>query len=296
MALGLASVRACLISSPAAKAAAGLVFLGLCACSGSRESPNVVVITVDTLRADSLGVYGNPEGHSPHIDAFAQNAVVFEDAVTAIGTTFPSHASMFTGLYPKNHGVRWNGDGLDDRSTTLAEVLQEAGYETAAFVSPGSMLERGGLQQGFSVTDEFWTRESPRYVRAGDEVNARARSWLDSRSDERFFLWLHYFEPHTPYEVSEYSKTKHASAGYQGVFSHGASPAALRKLGTEVPWSEAERAAIRALYDGGVRAADRLVGSEQSHRSVGKRGFLIKFGDGSPPIPPRNVIKIAVFR
>ena len=118
----------------------------LSACAEPSEPLNVVLITLDPFRADALGIHGNTGGHTPNIDSLADESTVFSNALTPIGTTHPSHASMFTGLYPKNHGVRWNGDGLDEGFTTLAETLAGEGYETAAFVSVGSMLRRGGLR------------------------------------------------------------------------------------------------------------------------------------------------------
>ena len=230
--------------------------LGLQACARSGDQFNLIVITLDTLRADALGTYGNPYGHSPHIDAFAKDAVVFENAIAAIGTTFSSHSTIFTGKYPKNHGVMWNGDALDNRFTTLAEILSAAGYETAALVSLGSMLSRGGLQQGFSTVSDLV--ESEPALRDGVDVNEMAISWLDSREERPFFLWLHYFEPHAPYRLTQFARER--MAGYQGPLAAGASVKAFYSLGHEIPWTPEEVRALRALYDGEVRETDRLIG------------------------------------
>ncbi len=165
--------------------AALIVTSSLGACSRPSEALNVVLITLDTLRADALGTYGNPLGLSPHIDTLAASATVFDNAVSAIGTTFPSHTTMLTGLYPRDHGVRWNGDGLGDGFTTLAETLAERGYQTAAFVSVSSLLTRGGLHQGFSV--QIDPPEKSPHALPSEEVNQRALSWLDVRSEEPFF-------------------------------------------------------------------------------------------------------------
>lgn len=219
---------------------------------------NLIVITIDTLRADALGIYGSPHGNSPHIDAFARDAIVFDDAVTTIGTTIPAHATIFTGLYPKNHGVMWNGDALDDRITTLAEILSAAGYDTAAFVAWGSMLSRGGLHQGIATLSDPPDSGPAPAVRDGDEVNDLARSWLATRRDKPFFLWLHYYEPHAPYRLTESARER--LAGYDGPLAAGASIRTFYSLGKEIPWTPEERRALRALYDGEVCEVDRLVG------------------------------------
>ena len=131
-----------------------LLLLAGCARSEGPLSPDVVVVTIDTLRADHLGAYGSPHPLTPHLDAFAEEAAVFENAVTAIATTFPSHSTLFTGTYPRTHEVRWNGHSLDGSWTTLAEVLSDAGWETRAAVSYRAMVNRGGLGQGFDVVSD----------------------------------------------------------------------------------------------------------------------------------------------
>jgi len=224
---------------------------------GRARRPNVVLITIDTLRADALGLYGNPGGHSPNIDALGAGAVVFDNAVTVMGTTVPSHATMFTGLYPKRLGVRWNGDTLDQRFATLAEILSRAGYETAVFVSWGLLLSNGGLDQGFPNADRV--EDNPELgLRSGDEVNGVAIPWLASRNDRPFFLWLHYYEPHAPYRLTSYAREQ--LAGYRGPLAEGGSVQAVYSLGREAPLAPEDVRALRVLYDGEVREADRLVG------------------------------------
>ena len=120
----------------------------LFACSGATQAApprdvDVVVVTIDTLRADVVGCYGDEGGHTPNLDALAARGARFSSAIAPMATTFPSHASMFTGAYPRRHGVRWNGHQLGDEWTTLAEVLQGAGYQTGAFVSYRAMLANG---------------------------------------------------------------------------------------------------------------------------------------------------------
>ncbi len=228
------------------------------------DRPNLVILTLDTQRADFLGTYGDRRGLTPKIDAFAADSVVFADAVAAIGTTVPSHATLFTGLYPRRHAVHWNGDRLAPRFETLAETLAKAGYDTAAFVATGSMLWRGGLGQGFRRFDPEPGADAP-LVRSGEEVDAAALEWLAERgsrstSGRPFFAWLHYFEAHSPYPLTDRARVEMARTGYDGPLARGASTEELQALGRRIPWTPAERAALRALYAGRVADLDRWVG------------------------------------
>ncbi len=217
---------------------------------------NIVIITIDTLRADALGTYGNTGDHSPHLDAWAADAVIFDQALTAVGTTFPSHATLFTGLYPKHHGVRQNTDRLDDRFTTLAEILSAAGYDTASFVSLGPMLRRGGLHQGIDTASDGPKTKGP--ARSGGQVNEMAVPWLSARGERPFFLWLHYFEPHSPYPLTPFAREQ--LGDYTGPLAEGASVKTFYRLGDEIPWTPDEMRAVRILYDAQVREVDRTVG------------------------------------
>ncbi len=218
--------------------------------------PNVLLITVDTQRADSFGIYGNPGGHTPNIDRLAEKSVVFERATAPMGTTFPSHASLFTGLYPRRHGVRYNGDRLGEEVETLAETLREAGWETMALVSYGSMVSRGGLGQGFVRTSHEQSGEHS-VAASPVRVTGMARGLLSRKRPFPFFMWVHYFQPHSPYEPTPYSEEQ--LAGYDGPLAAGASVQQFYNLAKN-EWRDEDRTAIRALYDGQTREADRTVG------------------------------------
>jgi arylsulfatase A-like enzyme len=220
-----------------------------------------LLITLDTTRVDSLGIYGNPSGHTPNIDRLARRGVVFDNAVAPIGTTFPSHASMFTGRYPRHHYVRSNYDVLPDSFDTLAELLKQAGYQTAAWVSFQAMLDVGGLHQGFDERSGPLTKKEKESgkQRPGPDVNRMALPWLTQSRDAPFFAWLHYFEPHSPYTVTPYASEQ--LRGYSGPLADGAPVRVFYSLGRRIPWSPEERKAIRVLYDGEVREADRFVGN-----------------------------------
>jgi len=213
-------------------------------------------VTIDTLRADRVGAYGCPEAISPTIDALAKGGAEFENAVTTIATTTPAHASLFTGLYPREHGVRWTGGRLDDRFMTLAERLGAGGYETAAFIAMPSMIRQGNLGQGFLTTSEGPT--TPIDIRPGADVNRLALEWLARPHEKPFFLWLHYFEVHSPYRLTRFAKEN--LEGYTGPYAEGASVEMFYAFGTALaPPTPENRRAINVLYDGEVVESDALV-------------------------------------
>lgn len=227
--------------------------------------PHVVVLSIDTIRADALGCYGSEKGLTPELDALAARGVRFADAIAPMATTFPSHSSMFTGLYPRAHGVRWNGDSLGEEHLTLAELLQMDGYATGGFVSYKAMIARGGLKQGFDVVSDaavtFGKKTHEERIRSGAEVNQLTFEYLDSgvaEGEKPVFLWLHYFEPHSPYPMTDYAKER--LNGYDGPLADGASVEeffGLSKPANRTP--EAPRV-MQDLYDGRVLDTDRLVG------------------------------------
>jgi len=218
--------------------------------------PNILLITIDTQRADSFGIYGNDGGHTPNIDRLAKKAVVFDRATSPIGTTFPSHASLLTGLYPRGHGLRYNGDVLGDELVTMAEVLQKAGYETMAFVRYGPMVSRGNLGQGFTRTSHEKGGDAA-YHTDPARITAMATGLLRRKRPFPFFMWVQYFQPHSPYELTPYAKKK--LEGYEGTLADGATVKEFYALKKE-KLTDADRKAIRALYDGETREADRTVG------------------------------------
>ena len=168
--------------------------------------PNIVVVVVDTLRADHLGCYGYTKGTSPHLDAFAEESTLFEDAVAQSSWTRPSVASMMTGLSPRAHLANRREDALPAGVRTLAEVLAELGYETAGFVTNTNVAAAFGLDQGFT-TYELLLDADPRlgYARANELVE-RARKFLEEESRSGpWFLYLHATDPHDPYSFTERS-------------------------------------------------------------------------------------------
>jgi len=170
--------------------------------------PNVLLVTIDTLRADRLGSYGAPGALTPALDGLAARGVRFATAIAHSPLTAPSHASILTGRTPLRHGVRDNGGfTLREDVPTLAEAFGRAGYRTAGFVSGFPLDHRFGFARGFELYDDRLPHgDDPRraaYVeRTAEATTAAALRWLDEAGATRpWFLWVHYFDPHAPYEA-----------------------------------------------------------------------------------------------
>ncbi len=177
---------------------------------GAAAGYNLLLISLDTVRRDHLGTYGYAAAETPNIDALVEHGFQFENAITPVPITLPSHASMMTGLYPPRHGVRDNGlYRLAAEHTTLAERLSSQGYETAAFVGCFVLDKRFGLDQGFDMYN-FEVGEGGYFPsnfdfnqRSAGAVTGAAMQWIGGRRGARdgkpFFMWLHYFDAHVPY-------------------------------------------------------------------------------------------------
>lgn len=173
-----------------------------------REEPmNLLVITLDTTRADRIGCYGYMEALTPAIDSVASEGVLFERAYTPAPLTLPSHASLFTGLYPPEHGVITNGRArYSSANKTLADLLSESGYQTAAFVASFVLDARFGLDRGFQFYDDE-IRDTSHHddilhrERNGSAVVNSALVWLERRPPGPFLCWVHLYDPHAPYQL-----------------------------------------------------------------------------------------------
>ena len=175
-----------------------LLCIGLLAC-GAPAPVSLVFVSLDTVRRDHLSAYGYERETSPRLEALAGESAVFDNAFAQHVNTHPSHASMFTGLYPNVHGSIYNGMRLPGDRATLAQLLAGAGFRTAAFVSGATMTAQTGLDRGFEVYDD----ELGAARRDGRATVALARSWLKQRPrGERFFLFVHLFDAHGPYTPS----------------------------------------------------------------------------------------------
>ncbi|HJS58571.1 MAG TPA: sulfatase-like hydrolase/transferase [Vicinamibacteria bacterium] len=230
----------------AGRCALGLVLL-LAACRRGPERPNLLLVTIDTLRADHCSAYGYGKPTTPRLEALARDGVRCELAYAPMPSTGPSHATMFTGLLPRRHGVRKNGHVLGGRHRTLAETLARAGYRTHAIVSSFILGRRFGLDQGFASYDESLSGSAdPKEAlfQTADRARRKAVDWLRTSGDlgstrpaQPFFLWVHIFDPHEPY----------------------APPLEHRRPFAPPDESDALRSAL-ASYDGEVRFADAELG------------------------------------
>lgn len=167
------------------------------------RAPDLVLISIDTLRADRLGLYGYDKPTSKVLDSFAREAVVFERHQAQSPLTLPSHASMLTGRDPDRHGARSDATyRLTEQAVTLPELLAASGFVTGAFVSSSLLDPAFGLDQGFSIyAGDFATDRGPQATPAS-ETTDRALAWLDRRErDERLFLFVHYYDPHKPHRA-----------------------------------------------------------------------------------------------
>jgi arylsulfatase A-like enzyme len=255
------------IAAVARGAACVLPLIAIGACAPQPPSQRIVLVTIDTLRADHLGSYGYPRGVSPFLDGLAEQSAVFDHAFSSCSHTAPSHASLFTSLQPAQHRLLVNGEHLDDKLLTIAELLSEHGYRTAAF-TPVKFLN--GLNAGF---DHFGSSKS---YESADAVLGRAFEWISGTgTDESSFVWIHLFDVH------EWVEPKHLqrpsirwvieNAQLQGgdlrswLGEHHGLPSNL---------SEGRVPLIRAInrYDGQLYAVDRAL--KDFYGRLGELGLL----------------------
>ena len=245
------------------------------ACS-EPPPPSVLIITLDTTRADRLGPYGHALADTPTYDALADAGTVFERAYSSCPLTIPSHSTMFTGRYPPSHGVRDNGDFvLGPDQVTLAERLKEAGYATAAFTSAFPTQARWGFDQGFDVYHDPLKRPPTqldwRDRREAREVVDDALSTLPTMGDAPLFVWAHFFDAHWPYEPPEPYLSEHAGRPYDGEIAY--TDAQVARL---IQWWDSNRpnSLVIVTADHGEGFGD---GGEKTH------GFLLH--DGTIHVP-----------
>lgn len=208
-----------------AAAALGLRWLVSSKPPAERPRPSLLLVTIDTLRADRVGAYGGPPGLTPNIDALAGQGVVFEEALASVPLTLPSHATILSGLEPVLHGVHDNGTFVfpPDRAT-LATMLKTRGYVTGAFVGAYVLDRRFGLARGFDVYDDaIERREGAGNVleseRRCDAVAAAAAEWVGKQAAP-FFAWAHFYDPHAPYDPPPEAAGRFPGRPYEGEVAH----------------------------------------------------------------------------
>ena len=236
----------------------------------SQDTPaNLLLISLDTVRADHLGIYGAQDANTPNLDRLGREGAVFTAASSAVPLTLPSHATLMTGLLPLHHGLRLNGLGrLPESHTTLAETLSASGFQTAAFVGAFVLDHRFGLDQGFSLYDDAIERSrdgrSPRLEseRPAGVVVDRALAWLSGSSQKQpFFLFVHLYDAHAPYLPPEPWRERFAKNPYAGEIAYvdqqvGRLIAELEKSG------ELDRTLVVVLADHGESLGEH---GEETH-------------------------------
>jgi arylsulfatase A-like enzyme/tetratricopeptide (TPR) repeat protein len=213
---------------------------------------NLLLVSIDALRADRLGYAGHAAARTPRLDGLAARGLAFSQARTVVPLTLPAHASLLTGTLPGRHGVRDDGQVLGEEHATLAEVLRGAGYRTGAFVGSFLLDSRFGLARGFDgYFDALDPARHGALERRGDEVVGQALAWLDEAPQRPFFAWVHLHDPHAPYDAPE---------------PHAAPPAA----------------GPAAAYDAEVAWTDSLVGRLLDHlalRGLAERTWVVVVAD-----------------
>ncbi len=187
------------------------------------QKPNVLLITIDTLRADRIGCYGYTQAQTPTIDRLAAEGIVFTNAVSHVPLTRPSHTSIFTGLLPYEHDVHDNvAPPLKKDIPTLAEVLHKNGYTTAAFVASFVVNSQSGLDRGFDLYEDRIdpakqpTQFALNLEKRGEDVYQEFVEWFHQKKSGPYFAWIHLYDPHFPYEPPAPFSTKFADRPYDG--------------------------------------------------------------------------------
>ena len=234
--------------------------------------PNVILITIDTVRADHLGCYGAQGVSTPTLDALAHDGIVFERAIAQVPLTFPSHASIMTGLYPFQTGAQdFTSPPLDSRFRTIAQALREHGYATGAVVSSFALDHSWGLARGFDFYDDAFSQESYNkrelglVERKAEESVTHALSWLRRTPKRPFFLWLHLYDPHSPYDPPEPFHSKFADRLYDGEIAY-----ADQQLGRLIEWLKNAR-----LYDGTLLVVASDHGESLGDHGEKEHGFFL---------------------
>ncbi len=285
-------------------------------------SPDVILISMDTTRADHMSTYGYARDTSPHLTAFAKDALKFVEARSPAEWTVPGHASMFTGMYPSRHGAHYAGDWhsgpmiygrkrvlpLGDDKTTVAEALRDRGYATAGFAANFANLDRGfGMAQGFQHYEDhpwlllrpvphvirflqrFWPAYCKKPFRSADDINAAALAFLDGPGRDRAsFIFVNYLEPHhwlaaPPYDLWSRDLPNAHALALKGLFTH-AIPAGL---------DDEEREFVTANYDGQILAMDASIGTffdELKKRNRFEKALIIVTSDHGELLGEHDIV------
>ncbi len=238
----------------------------------SVAKPSVILITIDTLRADHVGCYGAQTVKTPTLDALAHDGVVFERAISQVPLTWPSHAVILTGTYPFQNGVQdFTGQPLAPQFRSVAQAFKQAGYATGAVVSAFVLDRSWGLARGFDFYDDAFSAQTFEQKdiglvdrRAGESV-AHAIAWLKKTPRRPFFLWLHLYDPHSPYDPPEPYRSEYSSHLYDGEIAY-----ADHELGNLMTWLRQNH-----LYDSSLIVALSDHGESLGEHGEDEHGFFL---------------------
>src|SRR5208282_3723179 len=233
---------------------------------------SVLLITIDTLRADHVGCYGAQMVKTPTLDALAHDGVVFERAISQVPLTWPSHAVILTGTYPFQNGVQdFTGQPLAQQFRTVSQAFQRAGYATGAVISAFVLDRSWGLARGFDFYDDAFSADTFEKKdiglvdrRAGESV-AHAIAWLKKTPRRPFFLWLHLYDPHSPYDPPEPYRSEYRSHPYDGEIAY-----ADHELGKLMAWLK-----LNHLYDSSLIVALSDHGESLGEHGEDEHGFFV---------------------
>ena len=233
---------------------------------------SVILITIDTLRADHVGCYGAQMVKTPTLDSLARDGVVFERAISQVPLTWPSHAVILTGTYPFQNGVQdFTGQPLAPQFRSVAQAFKQSGYSTGAVVSAFVLDRTWGLARGFDFYDDafsaktFETKESGLVDRRAGESVAHAIAWLRKNQRRPFFLWLHLYDPHSPYDPPEPYRTDYRTHLYDGEIAY-----ADHELGNVISWLKQNH-----IYDSSLIVALSDHGESLGEHGEEEHGFFI---------------------
>ncbi len=241
---------------------------------GPVKLPDILLVTIDTLRADHSSAYGYAVPTMPSLERLARRGTLFERVYAPTATTSPSHAALMTGRYPRTLGVMKNGHKLAGRFTTLAEALAGAGYQTAAFVSSIPVRARFGFDQGFEHYDDLFTvegrslgrPEGGRLDRRAEHTTEAVARWMAGRHDPRpLFVWVHYVDPHAPYE---------APVAFAAEWPEGTS-GRVKAYDGEIRFADSQLGRLVYIFERAAPAAGTVVAVTSDHgEGLGQHGWM----------------------
>ena len=240
--------------------------------ANAQTHPNVILITIDTLRADHVGCYGAQTVKTTTLDALARDGVVFERAIAQVPLTWPSHAVILTGTYPFQNGVQdFTGQPLAPQFRSVAQAFKQAGYATGAVVSAFVLDRSWGLGRGFDFYDDafsaetFETKDIGLVDRRAEQSVAHALAWLKKTPHRPFFLWLHLYDPHSPYDPPEPYRMEYREHLYDGEIAY-----ADHELGKLVAWLK-----VNKLYDSALIVMLSDHGESLGEHGEDEHGFFV---------------------